>query len=51
MTAAACTLYELNACTLVKDLVLCFTCPFQIALDRWLAYCVNTMSSMGPGSA
>ena len=34
-----------------KYLVLHFTCPFQIASDRWLACCVNTDVSMGPGSA
>ena len=42
-------LYELNACTLVKSLVLCFTCPFQIASDRCLSCCDNTNLSMGPG--
>ena len=47
MTASACTLYELNACTFVKSLVLCFTYPFQIAFDRWLAYNVNTNSQWG----
>ena len=51
MTANACTLYELNACTFVKPLVLCFTCPFQIASNWWLAYNINTDSSMGPGCA
>ena len=49
MTASACTLYELNACTLVKSVVLCFTYPFQIASDQWVGYCVNTNLSMGPG--
>ena len=51
MTAILCTLYIINAWTLVKDLVLRFTCPFQIASDRWLGCCVNTDLSMGPGSA
>ena len=51
MLASACTLYELNACTFVKYLVLCFTCPFQIASNRWLGCNVNTDSSMGPGCA
>ena len=51
MLASACTLYELNACTFVKSLVLCFTCPFQIASNWWLGCNVNTDSSMGPGCA
>ena len=51
MTASACTLYELNACTFIKSLVLCFTCPFQITSDRWLACNFNTDVSMGPGCA
>ena len=48
MTASAYTLYELNACTFVKFLVLCFTCPFQIASDRWVSYNFNTDVSIGP---
>ena len=31
------------------SLVLCFTCPFQIDSDRWLACNVNTDSSTRPG--
>ena len=51
MTASAFTLYELNASTFVKSLVLCFTCPFQIAFNRWLACNFNTVWTMGPGYA
>ena len=49
MTASAYTLYELNAYTFVKSLVLCFTCPFQIVSNRWVSYNFNIDMSIGPG--
>ena len=59
MTVGVCTFYELNGGTIRRIqlrttqmvLVLCFTCPFQIASDRWSTYKLNTVSLMGPSCA